>query len=202
MHFWNERILFFLSQKLFIEREIKLFNNFLVLRVMTTAKRSNEWSFLHIVLDGAFVGIILQNWAKTKPFFRNSHPLTVAQISFSQCCVLALSQLWHIHYLKTLSAHPTCDHVQLSFWQKASLGGSLLLTLWNKISVWTAFGPLRSSSMKDLHCDLQVWWLLVRQAGTWDPLLQTGLTPGQKSPQATKYKKNYKGLKITVCMHS
>ena len=67
-------------------------------------------------------GIILQNWAKTKPFFRNSHPLTVAQISFSQCCVLALSQLWHVHYLKTLSAYPTCDHAQLSFWQKASLG--------------------------------------------------------------------------------
>lgn len=37
--------------------------------------------------------------------------------------------------------------------------------------------------------------------GTWNPLLQTGHPPGTKSSQTQKIQKNYKGLKITVCMH-
>ena len=46
-------------------------------------------------------------------------------------------------------------------------------------------------------------FIAVRQAGTWDLGPYTGvLAPGQMSPPATKYKGNYKRLKITAHMQS
>lgn len=93
-----------------------------------------------------------------------SRPLTAVQIPFRQHCVLALPQLRHVHYLKTLSAHPACDRAQLSLGQKACLGGLLLLTSWNTNSGQAAFAPLGTSSVKDLRHDLQSdAWLKVAQ---------------------------------------
>ena len=127
-------------------------------------REKKQWSVFHAALDGAFVGNHPPEPDRTKPLFRKSRPLTAVQIPLSQHCALALPQLWQVHDLKTLSAHPACDHAQLSLGQKARLGGLLLLTSWNTNSVQAAFGPLRTSSMKDLQHDLQSdAWLKVAQ---------------------------------------
>lgn len=80
------------------------------------------------------------------------------KVVFSACCTdFIQSALFPGSFIsatmfiiwKTLSALPACDRAQLSSWQKASLGGRLLLSLWNMNSGLAAFLPLRSSSMKE-----------------------------------------------------
>ena len=197
-HFWNEMILFFSPPEALLEQKIKLFNNFLVLRAMTTAKRSND------LFSTLFWMAPLWNHP---PELSQNKAILQKQSPFDCCTDFIQSVLCPCSFTIvtcSLSENSLCLPYLWScpaqFLTKSQLGQPPLLTLWNKISVWTAFGSLRSSSMKDLHCDLQVWCLLVRQAGTWDPLLQgSHLDKSLLKPQNTK---NYKGLKITVRMHS
>lgn len=147
----QNKSLFLLEKNPLVERKIKL------LKVMTTEKRSNQclWhSAVHAALDGAFVrGSPLQNLTRTKPFFKKNHPLAAVWTIYNQHCFLALSQLWHVHYFKILSAHPSSDLAQLSLWQKGSLGSNLMLILRNMNSVLAALSSCHSSSMRDLQRD-------------------------------------------------
>lgn len=113
MHLWNEKILF-LPSKLLTEREIKLFDNFLVLKAMMTENQSMSvaQSFFHADLDGDLSVAHPPESSQHKAFLKKSHPLTTVRILFRQHCSLALSQLWHVHYFKilcppSLRPHPT-----------------------------------------------------------------------------------------------
>lgn len=70
---------------------------------------------------------------QNKAFLQNESPLAAVWTIYNQR-FLALSQLWHVHYFKILSAHPSSDPAQLSLWQKGSLGSNLMLILRNKFS--------------------------------------------------------------------
>lgn len=104
----------FFPSKLLIEKEIKLFNNFLVLKAMMTENQSMSaaQSFFHADLDGALSVAHPLESSQHKAFLEKSHPLTAVWILFRHHCSLALSQLWHVHYFKihcppSLRPHPT-----------------------------------------------------------------------------------------------
>lgn len=158
----------FFPSKLLIEREIKLFNNFLVLKTMMTENQSmsSAQSFFHADLDGALSVAHSPESSQHKAFLEKSHPLTAVRILFRHHCSLALSRLWHIHYFKILCPPSLWPHpTQLI--TKSQLGQHSTADLVKHVFSAAALLLLRSSARKDLQWNLQSdVWLLPHRGGS------------------------------------
>ena len=179
---WNVS-LFFLPQKLFIEREIKLFNNFLVLRVMTTAKRSND---------------LFSTLFWMAPLWESSSRTEPKQSPSSETVTL-----WQLHRFHSVSAVSVLFHnCDMFIIWKLSLPTLLVImpsSVFDKKPAWAA--PIADLVKQDFS--VNSFWttqeLINEGSSLWPSGLMpacetswdlgpfaTGLTPGQKSPQSTK----------------